>query len=114
VSQGKIAAKVPRKKRDWHDIMMTIISTDVPEDEIMRMTPRQRKEAREAQDEIDRQRYWTRHREREAAWLSWAAAPNGTRTWRAHCERIGRMDLYPAHCLERTDGPGFESVEVEY
>lgn len=114
--RGKLSARVPRKKRDWHDVLMTMISTDVPEEEIMKMTPLQRKAARAAQVKAGHEEYWRRHRERDAAWLAWAQSkdPNRAPTWRAHCDSIGRMDLHPPHCISRPHGPGHLAADVDY
>jgi hypothetical protein len=90
---------VPRKARDWRDIMTTMFYSDASDDEIMRMTPKQR---REAQEEGRRAReapgYRSWNAESMAAYAEWekpwrwgAGVP--TMSWHAYLTSINRLDL---------------------
>lgn len=106
--RGKLSHRVPRKARDWHDVLVTIITTDFTHDEVMAMTPRQRKEA---QQDAARARqapgYRNWGKEMLAEWNAWrdSKAPDKIWDWRQHLESIGRLDLYrdPEHPESRRE-----------
>jgi hypothetical protein len=98
--RGKISPRVPRKARNWSDIMWTLFYSNASEEEVLAMTPKQR---HQAQIEGMRLRsspgYRSWNAESMAAYQEWAkpwrwgpGAP--AMSWHAYLTSINRLDLF--------------------
>jgi hypothetical protein len=105
--RGKLRPRVQRRTKDYHDCIVTVCRTGRTVEEVMAMTPNQRKAAKEEARRAVEERYYARHAEREAVWRAWAEAPEPkVHGWRNYLESIGRMDLHRAHGLWAPDPDG--------
>jgi len=105
MGQGKRKVRGSRQRVDMRDVMMTLFYSDASEEEILAMSPRER---REAQAEGRRQRESPNYRswsaESSAAWRAWqnSKAPDKIWNWFDHLTAIGRRDL--GRNINREDG----------
>jgi hypothetical protein len=65
--RGKLSPKVPRKAKDWHDVILTVCRTGLSVEEVTAMTARQRTRAKElASQSYESDKCLTRHARSEA------------------------------------------------
>ena len=97
--RGKLTPKVPRRKRDLRDLMMTMFLSDLSQEEIMAMTP---KERHQAQVEGKRLRsspgYRSWNGESSAVYSEWEKpwrwGPGASSmSWLEYLDSINRRDL---------------------
>jgi hypothetical protein len=112
--RGKLRFGIMPRRKNWRDVLKTVLATDIPRDEIMLMTPPERQKAQQEAHQAALEQFQKRHREREAVWLAWArsTAPLRAPTWKGRCEQLGRMDLHQPHSIDRLDG--VRETEVSY
>jgi hypothetical protein len=105
MGQGKRKRRGSRQRVDLRDVMMTLFLSDASQEEIMGMTPRER---RAAQQEGRRVReapgYRSWSAESMGMWRAWqdSKAPDKIWDWKRHLEAQGRLDLY--RDISREDG----------
>lgn len=90
--RGKLRPRVQPRTKDWHDCIVTVCKTGRTVEEVMAMSPGQRKAAKE---EAAAETGPSFHGELVKVWNAWRDAPEPKiHNWRQHLESIGRMDLY--------------------
>lgn len=108
MGQGKRMRRGARQKVDWDSVMLTLFYSNLSQEEILAMTPKQRRQAQEAGKAMRSSpgyRSWSAESVKE--WRAWqdSAGPNKIWDWRLHLQAAGRLDLY--RDINRADGLTF-------
>jgi hypothetical protein len=116
--RGKLRAGVTPRRKDWDDVMWTLFSVrdTCTEEQVLAMTPRQRKEAQRQYERECLERFTRRKAERDAAWLTWhrSTDPERPLTWKSYCEAIGRPDLYRNEVLTGLRNGALIAADEDY